>query len=142
MNIRHTITVMLSVLCLNCAKAQVWLHPNRGQWNKEVLYKVDLNEGNLFLDKNGFTYLLHNVAKGHDGEHHEDEAKKCQILFSHFENVAWKGELREGKQSDNYNNYYYGKDQSLWKSNVHDVQSVSLLNYYEGIDLNVEGKSS
>jgi gliding motility-associated-like protein len=133
---------MLSVLCLGGIRAQVWLHPNRGQWTREILYKVNMDQGDIFIDKNGFTYILDNLGHGHDGEKHEDEPKKCQILFSHFENSTWSGEIAEGKQSTHYNNYYYGSDQRNWKSEIHDLESASLLNYYAGIDLKLEGMSS
>ncbi len=133
---------MLSVLCCYGLSAQVWLHPNRGQWNKEILYKVDMSQGNIFLDKNGFTYLMDNISHGHDGEKHLDEKQKCQVMFSHFENTTWKGELTEGKKSVQYSNYYYGSDSQFWKSEIHDVQSVVLNNYYQGIDFQVEGTSN
>ena len=29
---------------------------NKGQWPEQVLYKCDLESGNLFLEKDGFTY--------------------------------------------------------------------------------------
>ena len=30
----------------------IWIHPNRGQWHKPILYKVELTCGEMFLEKN------------------------------------------------------------------------------------------
>ena len=29
----------------------IWLHPNRGQWATPILYKVELNSGEMFVEK-------------------------------------------------------------------------------------------
>ncbi len=33
---------------------------NKGQWETQVLLKADIGNGSLFLQKNGFSVLLHN----------------------------------------------------------------------------------
>lgn len=142
MNFRLVVTILLSVLCGARLSAQVWLHPNRGQWEKEILYKVDIDRGDLFIDKNGFTYVLQNIQKGHDGEEHSEDPGKVQIVFSHFVNSTWAGEVTDGAISPQYSNYYYGKNQNSWRTKIHDVKSTLLKNYYPGIDFQIEGAVS
>ena len=38
----------------------IWMHPNEGQWDKEILYKIELSIGEMYLTKEGFTYALNN----------------------------------------------------------------------------------
>lgn len=48
--------------CVLTAGAQqsVEFTENKGQWNNSVLFKGEINNGAFFLQKNGFTVLLHN----------------------------------------------------------------------------------
>ena len=35
---------------------QVWLHPNRGQWDERISYKVELDNGSFLIEPRGFTF--------------------------------------------------------------------------------------
>jgi gliding motility-associated-like protein len=42
--------------------AQLQFIQNKGQWNKEVVFKSDIKTGAIFLQKKGFTVLLHSPS--------------------------------------------------------------------------------
>jgi gliding motility-associated-like protein len=42
--------------------AQLQFIENKGQWNKAVVFKSDISTGSFFLEKKGFTVLLHSPA--------------------------------------------------------------------------------
>ena len=125
----------------------VWLHPNVGQWDKEILYSVDMASGHLYLDSEGFTYVLHDaMAHKHDGEKlaEEDHDNKIhvQVIKSHFINSSWQGKKTEGAESDFYRNYFIGNDETRWKSNVKSVEQTTLNDFYPGIDFLMDGTSN
>lgn len=138
------------ILITFSAKSQqegIWLHPNEGQWDKEILYKIDLTMGEMYLTKDGFTYALNNFneKKSHDHDSKslkEDESINFQIIKSVFLGSNWKGEKNNSNPSSFYRNYFQGNDPSKWKSKLYSFSSVELKNYYNNIDLLIEGTSS
>ena len=138
---------ILSFLSFNSVifSQNVWLNPNNGQWDKEIEYSVDLTNGHLYIDQKGFTYDLNNaMAHHHELEsNHELETDKiaCQVIKAHFENSSWKGEKKEENLSSFYRNYFIGNDKSRWKSEVYSVQQATMIDFYDGIDLILNGAS-
>ena len=135
------------ILITFSAKSQqegIWMHPNEGQWDKEILYKVDLTMGEMFLTKDGFTYVLNNFNEKKSHQNHtkqtdENDEINFQIIKSTFIGSSWKGEKTVSKPSSFYRNYFKGNDPSKWKSNLYSYQTVELKNFYPKIDLLVEG---
>lgn len=125
-------------------KSEVWFHPNHGQWNENVLYKVDLAEGAFYIENDGFTFALdnlheyygHNHHEGH--EHEEFSTLKRHTIFSKFQGSSWQGEVTETDTSAFYRNYLLGSDSSKWASKVYSFQTLLLHDYYPGIDLKLE----
>jgi gliding motility-associated-like protein len=121
----------------------VWLHPNRGQWEDEVLYKLELQKGAFFITQDGFTLDLHNlsdiIGHGHDHAHHDhghhDDMVERHSVFSKFIGSSWGGKRTEKDSSSFYRNYFLGQDNSKWASLVYSVQHVVMENFYPGIDL-------
>ena len=60
-------------------------------------------------------------------------------IKSHFENANWKGRFLEGEKSNFYRNYFLGTDESRWKTEVKSVKQTVLVDFYEGIDLILDG---
>lgn len=121
------------------------MHPNKGQWDEKILYKVELVQGDFLIEKDKFTYALHNFSEvyhhAHEGgESHEDEKIKRHTVQSIFKKSSWGGELKEEKKSDFYRNYFIGSDSSKWASKVHSIQLLRLIDFYPGIDLILETK--
>lgn len=62
------------------AQQSVEFVENKGQWDKSVLYRGEINNGSFFLQKNGFTVLLHHpddmdaLAELIHPHHHSDSS--------------------------------------------------------------------
>lgn len=146
--------IVLFLIILNSSFGQgegIWIHPNRGQWDDPILYKVELNCGEMYLEKKGFTYALNDFKAQHTHHHssseksisHTDSAKIIhgQIIRSVFNGSDWKGKVIEKEPSSHFRNYFLGNDPTKWKSAITSFHSVTLSNFYQGIDLVVDGKS-
>ncbi|MDX1652160.1 MAG: gliding motility-associated C-terminal domain-containing protein [Brumimicrobium sp.] len=121
---------------------KVWMHPNKGQWDARILYKVSLGQGEFYIENDRFTYALNNLSEmndhGHDHDEHPIDKIKTHTVHSVFENSSWEGQYVEEKASSFYRNYFLGSDSSKWVSEIHSVQYVRLIEFYEGIDLVIE----
>jgi gliding motility-associated-like protein len=128
----------------------VWMHPNRGQWESEILYKIELGQGAMYVEKDGFTFDLHNLGEvighhhddaQHKHEHDPDEVVQRHAIFLKFENSSWSGTYKEDRLSSFYRSYFLGQDSSKWASQVYAIQYLRLHDFYPNIDLIVETKS-
>jgi len=131
------VVLMLSYLPV---KAQeVWLHPNKGQWDSRIYYAVDLQQGKMYVDSSGFTFSL-NDALAHQHDHKEEiRAVHCQVIKFDFFNSSWKGERKESTESQHYRNYYLGSDSSTWRHDVKSYGKSELKEFYPGIDMVLDG---
>ena len=121
--LRNTLCLLFLVVQSIGWSQEVWMHPNLGQWDEEILYAVDLSDGHLYVDNKGFTYSLNdaNASHNHDDKAHDDEKISCQVIKSHFIGSNWQGIKKEKRQSPFYRNYYLGSDSAKWKSGIHSV---------------------
>lgn len=115
---------------------------NKGQWKEPFLYKCLTGSADIYLEKNGFTYLLgasDNFNKVHGLK--EGQLKVPQILKFHaykvmFEN-ALQAEVVGSKAQQHYYNYFIGNDPNRWKSGIHPYYNVDYKHLYNGIDLHL-----
>lgn len=133
---------------------------NKGQWEKEVLYKADLYGGWAFLEQGRITYLFSDKNKLHPGlsgvpkyletdegkfpnpEWEERSAEELSVVNYHAYRVHWLDANPKVKVSGNdrqsyYNNYFIGNDPTQWQSNVQLYRMVTYNNLYPKIDLKV-----
>ena len=116
------------------------MHPNAGQWDDRIEYKVELEMGEMFVEKDGFTYYLNDAAEhyGHShGEHaHANDGQfRAHVIKSKFVGSSWNKEAVVKEPSTFYRNYLLGNDQSKWKSHLKSYSHVELLDFYSGIDM-------
>lgn len=127
----------------------VWFHPNKGQWNQNVLYQIDLSGGKMYVEPDGFTFQLYENPRGdhdHSNEQaHEtinEEAKdhfKQHVVKSTFIGSNWQKQSVEENKSDFYRNYFLGNNSTEWQSELHSYGKVTLNNFYPSIDLQLNG---
>jgi len=130
---------------------------NKGQWHGNVEFKSEFTTGSFFLEKKGFTVLLHNpddlkslfnVLHGHDGDVHSTHAQhteKPEItnavkLRSFAYKVKFLGaastvDVQPEKAITTRNNYFLGNDKSKWATNCNLYQAVLYKNVYPNIDV-------
>jgi gliding motility-associated-like protein len=125
----------------------VWLHPNAGQWDDRIEYKVELDLGEMLIEKDKFTYHLTDLKiHGHHEHDHKHEASdeppaKWHTIQASFINSDWQGQVMEKDTSSFYRNYLIGNDPSKWKSRLYSYRSVSMQDFYPGIDMELDGSN-
>ncbi|CAG5087235.1 DUF7948 domain-containing protein [Parvicella tangerina] len=133
---------------------------NKGQFDERVEYQCRLHLGNLFLEKNRFTFDLFDPVGL--SEMHEPKAKDVKDInpfFTKTENSTSKYEASEGlskhaysmtflgasanpetkgnERLSGYKNYYFGNDKTKWTSEVSSYRGVSYENMYPGINVEI-----
>lgn len=119
---------------------ETWFEPNRGQWDSQILYKVGLQKGNFFIEKDKFTYALNNLGDVHHAAHNNEEFDlvKLHTIHSQFVNSSWNGEVVESDSSMFHKNYFLGNDKSKWQSKVSSFKNLRFIDFYPGIDMVLE----
>ena len=119
---------------------------NKNQWEEQVEFKLEFTAGNLFLEKDKFSYsFLHPddlaafQALKHDGKNSDKSlynlSMRGDAFKVHFVDanpaVTTEGLERFG----DYKNYFIGNDRSKWASEVWSYQQVKYTELYNDIDL-------
>lgn len=117
---------------------------NKGQWRESVLFKANIPAGNMYLEKDAITYLFYNetdLDRLHH-MHHQPNKNYTEhdfLLNMHaFRINLEKAEftsVKKHKKTQDYVNYYLGKDTSKWASNVNKYEEVVYENIYANTDL-------
>lgn len=117
---------------------------NKGQWNSNVLYKIDVKSGAMFLEKNCFTYNFVEEAdvKLSHAHHHNEKIHKNNIVHYHsykvnFVNSNKSVNVFSSEMGLDYANFYKGKDPKRWTSNVRNYKKIDYSNIYKNINLSV-----
>lgn len=113
---------------------------NKGQWEKNVLYKAHLPVGCMYLEKNQFVFDLYPKDERH--HRHQPKTDNPEKYNRHVYKMAFLNCNNESKtiskqQSTEYNNYFQGKNPSLWASHVAKFGSVIYPDFYNSIDMNI-----
>lgn len=118
---------------------------NKNQWEKNILYRAQLDGGVLFLEKNCFTYSFYDKAAlraAHFG--HTKNTLARQSIRSHAFRVSFVNSLTEVSTQPkqicrDYNNYFIGEDETKWASNVRNYKEIIYDNIYKGIKIQLLG---
>ncbi|MDD2386798.1 MAG: gliding motility-associated C-terminal domain-containing protein [Bacteroidales bacterium] len=138
----YAILIIASIVFAIDLKAQSEFVENKGQWNKNVRYKMELHDGALFLEDNCITYNFINPDEmNYSAAHHGAEGSSNSLLKSahaykmKFINANDSPDIIVTNASKDYNNYYIGNDQSKWASHAKKYVNVSYHNVYSGINI-------
>jgi gliding motility-associated-like protein len=118
---------------------------NKGQWEKQVLYKADLGNGFLYLENNGFTYDLFDTKHYNSAIHaHYTPSSNPQLsaLDWHcykltFINSNVNSSINRKYKTNEYYNYFLGKNREKWASKAYGYYQIEYQELYKGINLNV-----
>ncbi len=117
---------------------------NKGQWAEPFLYKANAGNSRVYLEKNGFTYIIgaeSNIEKlQHAHRYRENDTLNYHAYKVIFENAGQPERVIPSKIQSYYNNYFLGNDASRWKSGIHPCLNVDYKNLYAGIDLHVSSE--
>lgn len=142
------ILVLISLLVLSFGgNAQdVWLHPNAGQWDDRIEYKVELDLGEMLIEKDRFTYhltdfKLHEQHDKSDHNYDSEDSVRFHVIQTTFLNSDWSGQFTQESQSGYYRNYIHGNDPKKWQSKLYSYRKVTMNDYYPGIDMVLDGSN-
>lgn len=136
---------LLAFQVMVCAQSpeNIWLHPNKGQWEDIILHKLDLAGGDMFITRKGMTFHFHNAGelshKHTEQEDDHDEILKGQVITYNFLGANYLGQTQDFHAAPFYDNYYLGNDPTKWKSEIFAVQESRLVNFLPGIDMIYSG---
>lgn len=122
---------------------------NRGQWDKEILFRAEIPGGFLFLKNHSLVYVLYDAAKvagTHAGKSGAPaiarEAVNLQGIPAHgvevmFQNASDEVKLAPAKPVETRFSYFLGKDPAAWAENAAAYQEVVYQNIYPGINMRI-----
>ncbi len=124
---------------LNLAYGQdLWLYPNKGQWDERILYNLPLSSGRLYVEADGLTYFLSNATfHGHEeskDDQHAEDALTCHAIYHRFVH-SQKAPFVAQDSSEHYHNYFLGNDPKQWKSEIRGTSSIFSPNHFIEGDL-------
>jgi len=114
---------------------------NKGQWNPKVLFKTNLLDGAMFLEKKGITY--HFIDKSYVRESHTNKNYIFpDSIHGHVVKVNFLGAnnnpaIHSSRKAPHYENYFIGNDSSRWASNVRIYNEVLYSEMYPNIDFKI-----
>ena len=131
----RALLTLVIVLCWGNISAQVFLTPNKGQWNKAVKAKVNLANGAIFLEDKALTFNFIDAtyfSHSHDYDSMVDSiqahAFKWHFVKANTPKISFEEE-REGVV-----NFFNVKP---FVSGVRTYKKVNYNNLYDGIDYSI-----
>lgn len=110
---------------------------NKGQWPSWVEYKTDVPGGTMWIEQNRILYHFVDRSKEINAHAHPEREldPKTRETFMSIDFIGGngKGEIEELEPSDNYFNYFLGRDSSKWASNVKGYSRVVKKDFYPNI---------
>lgn len=120
---------------------------NKGQWQGDFQYKSITGTGDLFLHKDGITYLLaeqgawEKIDAFKHGQSKIAPTIKFHAYKMTFENCL-QATFSESKVQKHYYNYFLGNDSSKWKTNLNPALAIDYKEIYSGINLHLSSEGS
>ena len=128
---------------------------NKNQWDNKILYKADLSNGAIFLEKNCFTFAFKDVKAiekilafktlpidQRPKLTPDDYYIKCHAYKLNFLNAKQDVQISASNSNEGYFNYFIGNDKRKWASKVKSYSAVNYKGLYENTDLDIYENSS
>jgi gliding motility-associated-like protein len=114
---------------------------NKGQWNSNVLFKTNLTDGAMFLEKQGITYHFQDKTWLRES-HGKGNIPRPDSIHGHVVRVSFNGSnpcptISQNKKAPYYENYFIGDDSSKWAANVGIYNEVTYSEIYKHIDFKI-----
>jgi gliding motility-associated-like protein len=113
--------------------------PNGGQWPDGVLYRSNLNSGNIWLEEQGILYQFRDFSEIHHADFTQQYKKEPEIkqhlVYVQFLNANKGFKTKTKYPSPDYFNYFLGNDPDKWASKLYAYNHVEYTNLYDNINL-------
>jgi len=139
------------------AQGDYYFVENKKQWDKQILYKVDLQNGALFLESNCLTYNFvdpRDVQHGHDHNPFTDSINqinagnnKSNLTHFHaykvsFQNAKSLPTVVPSNSVTDYVNYFKGNNSNNWIKKVKRFKDIEYQNVYDNINLKLSTRNN
>jgi gliding motility-associated-like protein len=113
---------------------------NKGQWHPSVLFKSNIQGGNLWIQQRKFVFHLQDFSAMRAAHANPTKAHAAinipqTVVHLNFEGANEVNQIERLHPTDNYYNYFIGNDRSKWASDVRGYGEAVLHEFYTGIDL-------
>ena len=125
---------------------QIQFTENKSQWDNHIRYKAQLDGGALFVEKTG-KLTFHLYDKDNYRSRHLGKIISPNLKFHaysiNFLSSNINPQITGNDVTEDYSNYFVGKNSSHWASNVHHYKNILISELYNNIDaLYFGGKQS
>lgn len=112
---------------------------NLGQWESYINYRVQLDGGLLFMERDGLTYNFYDKKKYrsfHMGglARTDDKTLKAHAIRVDFVGCNRFAAKESYEQGADHENFYLGDDKKKWRGNVKNYHRVVYRQLYKNID--------
>jgi gliding motility-associated-like protein len=123
---------------------KLFFEQNKGQFHPNALYRAELHQAKLFVEKDGLTWLLTNandLQAIHTCKHTAGCNMRHIVLHQHALRMKFLGSNGINTQvvgkdkMATYRNYFRGNDPTKWVSNAPLFAELQYQQLYNGIDL-------
>lgn len=131
--------------CLYAQEEGFQFVPNKGQWEGDYNYQVELGNGNIFFKKGGLVYSFWNAQQKADlmeamHDHTNAPTNNSGNIDAHAVHADFIGANLEAQiigadPYSFYHNYYLGNDPTKWASEVPIYKKMTYAKVYDGIDM-------
>ncbi|MEJ6505764.1 MAG: PKD domain-containing protein [Crocinitomicaceae bacterium] len=121
---------------------------NKGQWPDGVLFQSPIDGGKVWVQQNKFVYHLQDFSAMHEShanpswEPTESIQNKQEVIHLNFLGSQKVNQIKKSDPSKHYFNYLKGNDPDKWANKVQAYSHASLVQFYDGIDLQIENKGN
>ena len=145
-------SIFISVRLYGYTEPGIEFRANRGQWDPEILYRAELNNGYLLVTRKGLSYLFcrhpnlkhfksgglqadeNGLRKMSQGKMTEDPFKgEALFLTMAFSGSPESAEIIPSEQKEGYYNYFLGNNPARWAGHVPSYGEITYRNIYPGI---------
>ncbi len=117
-----------------------WLIPNGGQWPNQVLAHTDMPGLRIFVERDRLTWV--HIDRNAMAEAHEHpgvyDSLPVHSWQSIFEGSGFSGQPTYQNKGAHAVSYFLGNDPNKWVGALVPARSMTLSDFYPGIDLNIQ----
>ncbi len=125
------------------AQSYIEFVENKGQWDSNILYNGQINNGQIAFTQNGYKIVQYDAQQlnNFEAEEHLKGTAKSLLINGHswevsFLNSKIKPEIITAKKTEGYLNYLIGNDQSKWGRDCKAFTSLTYNDIYPNVDVN------
>ncbi len=120
---------------------------NKGQWGDWVKFKAKTIAGEMFLENDGFRYVLSDASNAEKLDSFQHGLiKENPIMRFHTYKMTLVGantpNIKGVKEQKTYYNYFIGNDPNQWKSGIHPYLGLEYNEVYKGVDMHVSSEGT